>query len=479
MITRRLKYWIVLWTPVLWLLLELAWYPKDRYVSQGAGRMLGGFIDGRIGSYPAWLLVAGGLVCLARGIWSLVRDPARRRGATVIVCAGLLLLAWSLVAGGLPHWSASSHAASFGWLFQTVLLLLFAGALWIWGATFSDRAELLVWNVRQVWKLFRSNWEGFFGLCVLVAFVLIALLAPFLAAHTYLDPNAEIGKPYSGSSWSYYRMLGVDEQGLSVWAEFVWSARISLVVGLMATAISTLLGTLIGIGAGFYGGWRQEVSMRTTDIFLVLPWLPFAMVLAAAWGHSYGLIIVIIGVTSWPSTARLVRAETLKLRKLQFVERAKAIGSTNTHTMRRHILPNVFPLIFANTVLVVAIAILSETTLSFLGLGDPLNFSWGSMLRNAWQSGAAGIPEWAYLVAPGTAIILVVLGFTFVGQALESVLDPKLRKRDRAVADRPDKGGKRKPGSTSTLSRPTVAGQPTPGLREQGADLSPISGGDE
>jgi hypothetical protein len=147
--------------------------------------------------------------------------------------------------------------------------------------------------------------------------------------------------------------------------------------------------------------------------------------------------------------------------------------------MRRHILPNVFPLIFANTVLVVAIAILSETTLSFLGLGDPLNFSWGSMLRNAWQSGAAGIPEWAYLVAPGTAIILVVLGFTFVGQALESVLDPKLRKRDRAVADRPDKGGKRKPGSTSTLSRPTVAGQPTPGLREQGADLSPISGGDE
>ena len=117
--------------------------------------------------------------------------------------------------------------------------------------------------------------------------------------------------------------------------------------------------------------------MRVTDWFLVLPWLPLAMVLTAAWGSSYLMIILIIGVTSWPGTARVVRSQTLSVRELQFIERAKAIGSKDFHTMLKHILPNVFPLIFANTVLVVAIAILSETTLSFLGLGDPLELQLG------------------------------------------------------------------------------------------------------
>jgi peptide/nickel transport system permease protein len=479
MMPARLKYWIFVWAMLTWLLLELAWYPKDRYLSQGAGRVLGGFFDGRIGSYPAWALLGVALACFVWGIWEVLKDPRLRRLGAVIISAGLLLLAWALVAGGLPGWSPTGRALSFGWLFQTVLVALIAAAIWAWAAINAERAELLVWNVRQVWQLFRSNWQGMFGLCVLVIFVLIALLAPFLAAHTYLDQTAQIAKPFSGPSGSYYRVLGTDELGLSVLAEFIWSARISLAVGLIATLISTLIGAVVGIGAGFYGGWTQEISMRTTDIFLVLPWLPFAMVLAAAWGHSYGLIIVIIGVTCWPGTARLVRAETLKLRKLQFIERATAIGSTSSHTMRRHILPNVFPLIFANTVLVVAIAILSETTLSFLGLGDPMNFSWGTMLRNAWQSGAAGIPEWGYLFPPGIAIVLVVLGFTFVGQALDAVLDPKLRKRDRAVASRPGQGGKRKPGPIPSVSGSTIAGQPTMGLHDGSPGISPVSGRDE
>jgi peptide/nickel transport system permease protein len=128
----------------------------------------------------------------------------------------------------------------------------------------------------------------------------------------------------------------------------------------------------------------------------------------------------------------VVRADTLRVRELQFIERARAIGSGNGHIMGRHVLPNVFPLIFANTVLVVAIAILSETTLSFLGLGDPLNFSWGTMLHYAWANGAAGLPAWWYLLPPGIAIILVVLAFTFMGTAFDEVLDPKLRKREES-----------------------------------------------
>jgi len=172
--------------------------------------------------------------------------------------------------------------------------------------------------------------------------------------------------------------------------------------------------------------------MRITDVFLVLPWLPLAMVLAAAWGQNFWMIIIIIGITSWPGTARVVRSDTLRVRELQFMERARAIGSSNVHIMTKHVLPNVFPLIFANTILVVAIAILSETTLSFLGLGDPLNFSWGTMLNYAWENGAAGLPAWWYLLPPGIAIVLVVVAFTFIGTAFDEVLDPKLRKREES-----------------------------------------------
>ena len=175
--------------------------------------------------------------------------------------------------------------------------------------------------------------------------------------------------------------------------------------------------------------------MRLTDAFLVIPWLPLAMVLAAAWGQNYWMIILIIGITSWPGTARVIRSDTLRVRELSFIERAKAIGSKNGHIMSKHVLPNVMPLIFANLVLVVAIAILSETTLSFLGLGDPLNFSWGTMLHYAWVNGAAGLPAWWYLLPPGIAIILVVLAFTFIGTAYDEVLDPKLRKREDSTGE--------------------------------------------
>ena len=162
-------------------------------------------------------------------------------------------------------------------------------------------------------------------------------------------------------------------------------------------------------------------------------WAPW-VVLAAAWGHNYFIVIVIIGVTSWPGTARVVRADALRVRELPFIERAKAIGSSDLHIMDKHVLPNVFPLIFANTILVVAEAITAETELSFLGLGDPLNFSWGTMLHNAWSSGAATLPAWWYILPPGIAIVFVVLAFTFMGTAFDEILDPRLRSREETAA---------------------------------------------
>jgi peptide/nickel transport system permease protein len=144
-------------------------------------------------------------------------------------------------------------------------------------------------------------------------------------------------------------------------------------------------------------------------------------------GSSLLNVIVVIGVTSWPGTARLVRAQTLSVEARPYLERARVLGGGHWHQMSRHVLPNVMPLVLANTTLTVAIAILSETTLSFLGLGDPFRVSWGSMLDSAFSNGAISAGAWWYLLPPGLCVVAVVLAFTLVGRALENVLDPRER----------------------------------------------------
>jgi peptide/nickel transport system permease protein len=141
-------------------------------------------------------------------------------------------------------------------------------------------------------------------------------------------------------------------------------------------------------------------------------------------GASLLNVIVVIGVTSWPGTARLVRAQTLSVEGRPYLERARVLGGSNWHQMSKHVLPNVMPLVLANTTLTVAIAILSETTLTFLGLGDPLHVSWGTMLENAFNSGAITLGAWWYLIPPGLCVVIVVLAFTLVGRALEAIVDP-------------------------------------------------------
>jgi len=167
--------------------------------------------------------------------------------------------------------------------------------------------------------------------------------------------------------------------------------------------------------------------MRLTDFFLVLPVLPLIIILAAIFGQSFLITILVIGLTSWPSTARIVRSQVLSLRERQFVERVRALGATDFRILNVHILPNVLPLIFANTVLVIAGSILSEATLAFLGLGDPVRVSWGTMLHFAFVAGAAGRGAWWYLAPPGIGIVIVVLGFILTGHALDGILNPRLR----------------------------------------------------
>lgn len=294
-------------------------------------------------------------------------------------------------------------------------------------------ARAIVWarrkrSAKRMWALYRKSKMGMGGLYVLAAFILVALLAPLIADREALTATCECnGAPFSPPSLEF--PFGTDNFGRSVFALTVWGSRISLTVGLLATAISMVIGSLVGIVAGYLGRWPETLLMRLTDWFLVIPFLPLAIVLASILGQSMVVIIFVIGLTSWPSTARIVRAQVLSVKTRPYVERGQALGAGSWHLVTRHILPNVGPLILANTILTVAIAILSETTLAFLGLGDPLSISWGRILEFAFGAGAMGGGQWWWLLPPGLAIVFVVLAFTMIGFALDEIVNPKLRER--------------------------------------------------
>jgi len=280
----------------------------------------------------------------------------------------------------------------------------------------------------QAWAEYRRHLPGMIGLGILVLVVAMALLAPVISNEDELRAVNTVDNP-TWATPSEFPPLGTDNLGRSVWAQFVWGARISLLVGLAATLIAIVIGSVVGILAGFYRGIGSSLLMRLTEWFLVIPFLPLAIVLAAILGPSVQNIILVIGITSWPSTARLVRAQVLTLKERLYVERSRALGASNRHLMGRHIFPNVSPIILANLTLTVPIAILSETTLSFLGLGDPIRASWGKMLDEAFSAGALSRNAWWYYLPPGLGIMAVVIAFTLIGSALEEIFDPRLRER--------------------------------------------------
>jgi len=293
-------------------------------------------------------------------------------------------------------------------------------------------ARQLSWARRRralaaFWREYRKDRSGVAGLIFLIVLVILALAAPLLASSRGLSAALSTNPANAGPGWHY--PLGTDADGRSVLTELIWGSRISLLIGFTATLLSMVIGALIGIVAGHFGKIIDNVLMRVTDWFLVVPFLPLAIVLAKTLGPSLGVIIFVIGVTSWPGTARIIRAQALAVETRPYLERARALGAGHGHQMLKHVLPNVMPLLLANTILTVAGTILAETTLSFLGLGDPLRPSWGQMLNEAFFTGGGSSGNQLWLIAPGIAIIIVVMGFTLVGHALEAVFDPKLRER--------------------------------------------------
>ncbi|GAB3484503.1 ABC transporter permease [Amycolatopsis cihanbeyliensis] len=271
---------------------------------------------------------------------------------------------------------------------------------------------------------FARSKGGLIGIGVLLVSVALAVFAPLLTNQAGLDVTEVSGAPLQPPSADY--LLGTDVDGRSVLLLTWWGARVSLLVGFAATVLSVLIGTVVGIAAAHFGGWVAGVLLRFTDFFLVLPSLILAIALSTVLEGGIWTIVFAIGVTSWPTTARLVRAQTLTIESRPYIERARALGGGHLHIVGKHVLPAVMPLVLANTTLVVGNSIIAESTLSFLGLGPDVT-SWGKILERAFNTGAIAAGAWWYLVPPGIAIVVVVLCFTLVGRALETVLNPRLK----------------------------------------------------
>jgi len=291
----------------------------------------------------------------------------------------------------------------------------------------------LVWARRRStaaahWATFRKNRQGMVGLGVLSFFILVAIVGPMLVPHSAVDPATATGPVLAPPSLHY--PLGTDNFGRSVLDLCIVGTRISLLVGFTAAFGAMLIGATVGITSGYFGGSRVDAALNAfTNWFLVLPWIALAIAIASVLGPTLVNVIIVIAITSWASTARIVRAQALTVRERPFVERSRALGAGNWHIVTRHILPNVFPVLFANAVLMVALAILSETTLSILGLGDATAISWGRIIEEAFTSGALTAGWWWWLIPPGILILIVTLSFTMVGYALDEVLSPRLRAR--------------------------------------------------
>jgi len=260
------------------------------------------------------------------------------------------------------------------------------------------------------------------GLGIIVFFVVLAVAAPLIAPYSTTGRSCAVFAPPSASHW-----LGCDDGGIDMLSEIMVGGRISLVIGFAATLVSMVIGGGIGILSGYFGGWLDILLMRITDYLLVIPDLAFALVISEVWGPSLWHVVLVIGIIEWAATARIIRAQVMSIKERVYVKRARAIGASNTRIIFRHVLPHVGPLLIANTVLTIAVAIYLETALAFLGLEDPSTTTWGTVLEHAFDRAAVSAGAWWAIVPDGVAITLLIMGCFLLGQAIEDALNPRLR----------------------------------------------------
>lgn len=274
----------------------------------------------------------------------------------------------------------------------------------------------------EAWEMFRGNHAAMVALVVLTLIMIIAAIGPYIYP---TDPFDMVWAPFSPPGVDGF-ILGTDYLGRDLMAAIIHGARVSIVIGLAAAFMSVFIGVTIGALAGFYRGWVEELLMRITEFFQVLPTLLFSMVIVALFGASLPMITFAIGIVSWTAVARITRSEFLRIRELEYVTASRASGATNAKLMFRIILPNALPPIIVQAALMVGSAILFEAGLSFLGLTDPNVVSWGQVIGSNRQY----ILDASYTVTiPGIAIFVTVLAISLVGDGLNDALNPKLRQR--------------------------------------------------
>lgn len=284
------------------------------------------------------------------------------------------------------------------------------------------------------WSLFYENMVGKIGLYLLILFGAMALASyipplvdPMYHPMTGVDPLISYASPPSWRHW-----LGTDNIGRDIFSQLLTGARVAFLVGVSAAFISIVLGTLIGMIAGYGGRIIDSLLMRFADMIMVMPSLLVILLLSVLFGQlSIWIIVILIALFRWPAVARVIRSQTLTLKKRPFIDMARVAGASHVRIIFRHILPNVLPMALLYMTFRVTSAIIVEAALAFLGFGDPNTVSWGMMLQWVWKTGHMfQAPYW--LLPPGICISLITLSFYMMGRAMEEVLDPRLRKIQRA-----------------------------------------------
>jgi ABC-type dipeptide/oligopeptide/nickel transport system permease subunit len=274
---------------------------------------------------------------------------------------------------------------------------------------------------KDVWRRFKRNKMAMLGLVIIVVLVLAAVFAPLIAQYGISERDS--GHFREGPSTKHW--FGTDTIGLDVFSRVVYGARVSLKIGLAATAIALVIGLFLGAVSGFFGGILDTLIMRLTDIFLAIPYIVLAVAVASLLGRSENTVIIVLGFTGWLGICRIVRSSFLSLKQLEYVEAATALGYSKWRVMFRHILPNALQPIIVYGTIAIGSVILSEAALSFLGVGPTFPTpAWGLMVADA-KGVMAVAPHMLFF--PGAAIFVTVLAFVFVGDGLRDALDPKLK----------------------------------------------------
>ena len=271
-------------------------------------------------------------------------------------------------------------------------------------------------------RMYLRNYSAVMGLIILSLIVVISLIGPLVYS---TDPFEMVWAPFTKPGEQGF-ILGTDYLGRDLLAQIIHGGKVTLAVGCAAALLSVFIGITIGALSGFYRGWVEEILMRITEFFQVLPTLLFSMVIVALFGASLPVITFAIGIVSWTAVARITRAEFLRIRELEYVTASRSVGAKNIYLIMQVILPNALPPIVVQATLMVGSAILFEAGLSFLGLSDPNVMSWGAIMGNNRQY---ILLEGYILMYPGLAIFITVLAISLVGDGLNDALNPKLRKR--------------------------------------------------